>query len=126
MGPHGVRQNLQNLLRLRIAVRIAQGVGRLEVGGIAGGAVEVVGGEGEASGVVAESDGAVGEDVAGWAEGRAVGAAPGGGARVDDHLAVAGDVGGDIAVAGTAVVLPAAADVGEIELTARTAALDHV
>ena len=121
-----MRQNLHNLLRLRVAVRIAEAVRLVEAGGVPGGAVEVVGAVGEAGGVVAQSGGAVGEDVARGAEGQPVRAAPGGGAGVDDHLAVAGDVGGDVAVAGPAVVLPAAADVGQVELAVRAAALDHV
>lgn len=55
-----------------------------------------------------------------------VGAAPSWGLRVDDHLAVAGDVGEHIPIAGRAVVLPAAPNVYEVELTFRTTTLLHL
>ena len=77
-------------------------------------------------GVVPVDDSAIGEGVDWGAEAKVVGAAPGRRVGIDDHLAVSGDIGGHVTVARPTVVLPAAADVGQVELAVGTPTLYHV
>lgn len=123
LRPRRVRKYLNDLLRLRIAVRIAKAVRLFEEPGVAGRAVVVVGGVGEGGGVVSEDLVVFGGDVERRAGVEVAGAAPSGRLRVDDHLGVASYVGGCVAVAFAAVVLPAAADVDEVELALGASAL---
>lgn len=55
-----------------------------------------------------------------------IGPAPCGHARVYDHLAVPGYIGGDIPVARLAVILPTASHVHQIELTLWPPSSNHV
>lgn len=114
--PGGMRTDLDELLRLGVAVGVAEAVRRLQVLGVAGGAVVVVGGVGEGGGVAPVDLPPAIVDVEGRAVLQARGAAPGRDRGVDDHLAVPGHVGGGVTVAVAAVVLPAAADVQQVEL----------
>lgn len=115
-----MRQYLQYLLWLGIAVRIAEPVGTLRVLGVPRKAIDVIGAVWETRSISPVNSSAIGEGVVWWALVEAVGPAPGFGVRVQYHLAVSSDVGRHIAVAGVAIVLPAASHVHQVKLTAPT------
>uniref|UniRef100_J3M5F2 Uncharacterized protein n=1 Tax=Oryza brachyantha TaxID=4533 RepID=J3M5F2_ORYBR len=126
LAPHRVRHQLQDLLRLRVAVGVAEGGRLLGGAGVPRGAVHVVRRVGEPRGVGAVHAGAVPERVPGRALVDAPRRAPRRRLRVDDHLAVPRHVRRRVAVARAAVVLPAAAHVHEVELAVGTSSLLHL
>ncbi|KAG6396394.1 hypothetical protein SASPL_142542 [Salvia splendens] len=118
--PNGVRKQLHQLLRLRVAVGIAGAVWLLHVLGVARCAVVVIGSIREVGSVVSVYLGVVLGDVVRGAVADVGGAAPRLSCWVDDHLRVPGHVGLHIAVARGAAVFPAAPYVHQVELALRT------
>lgn len=66
------------------------------------------------------------ERVVRWAHVEVARVTPRGRVRINDHLAVPGDIRSNISVAGETAVLPAASNVHKVELAIRATALNYI
>nr|GMD63934.1 hypothetical protein Iba_chr12bCG19590 [Ipomoea batatas] len=114
--PYRVRQQLNQFLCLRIAVRIADAVWFFEVLGIPRGTIIVISGVRKASCIISVDFGIIGGDVVGRAIFNMIWGTPSRSCWIDNHLTVSGDIRKHISITGITIVLPTATNINQIKL----------
>nr|GMD72866.1 hypothetical protein Iba_chr12fCG12760 [Ipomoea batatas] len=113
--PYRVRQQLNQFLCLRIAVRIADAVWFLEVLGVPRGTIIVISGVRKVSRIISVDFGIIGGDVVGRAILNMIWGTPSRSCWIDNHLTVSGDICKHISITGITIVLPTATNINQVK-----------